>query len=275
MSTVVPNELSIKAEFLPSLEHVKRITSHKPKEGVIHPSSKTLILAINFQGGVLILSDKRVVDWGYQLQSDNTRKIKAITKFSVLGASGASAMCDFYIECLQKATTRFERRYKAWLSPDGQANYLKNLIELVTEEMDFLSYAEPLLVAYDNLSERGRIFYFQPESPLAAYLNEEDKFGGTGCGYMQLKAFLIHEVKKKTPLNLGDALSISMMAYALAGMTSIGVTDIRIELPHIAIITKNGVQFVKEKMMMTYFQKIDKILFSGELMREVEAEDDL
>ena len=260
MSTLIPPELSIRSEFLPSLDRIKRIAANKTINEPPHSLSKTLIIAINFQDGVLILSDKRVVDWGFQLASDKCQKISMVSPFSIMGASGAAGMCNFFIESMKKMNATFLRQYENWLSPEGQARYLKNFIEAITEEIDIFHYAIPLLVAYDRVHGRGRIFYFEPESSLAAYTMEEEEFCGIGCGYQQIKGFLLANYKKAYPLTINSALEIGIKAYALAGKLSIGVTDLRIELPHIAIVTEKQARFIKRKEMIPYINKAFRII---------------
>lgn len=208
--------------------------------------SNTTVFALKYDNGVLIAGDRRTSDGNLGIVSDDTQKIKQLTKHSAMAAAGFCNIISFLEDNMATVCSNFKTLYKQDLSPDGQANFLKNLLEpwwFMSVYSWYWVVGIPILAAYDLTLGLPRIFVFDDTG-----FNYESKlFDGTGCGYEAIKGLIMDHWR----FDMGEshAIMIAMKAMLHSGVASHGVSDARLKLPTVAVIDENGFRLIPDRLL--------------------------
>lgn len=225
------------------------------------PESLTNAFAMLFNNGAsaLVASDRRVVR-GFDLYSDSDVKIIQVSPFSALTYSGHVVVGDYVCEAIKNFSDLFFGQYGKHLTPDGQAKYIANCLQELADWGYLGSYpyyydADPILIAFDLEFQKARIFFYLSTSPFNTYYHEKD-FCGIGRGYGYIESVLQEKYKKE--MSEREAISLAVLAMYHSAKQSIGVTDIRIALPSIAIIDEDEFRFLSEKQVKNCVNRVLK-----------------
>lgn len=213
----------------------RALNNLKSNPNILSPNGKrtksgTTVFAIKYEDGVVIAGDRRMADGWYGITSDNEIKVHQISDFSAIACSGYCNVITFLETNMSAVCSAFKERYEHDLSPDGQANFLRGLLE--DWWFTFLDYwywtaGVPLLAAYDVVLEEARIFSFDEDG----FYFEPEFAAGTGCGWNSVKNVIAD--RRREVKNADTAIELAVRAMIHSGISSHGVSDTRISLPQI------------------------------------------
>ena len=210
------------------------------------PQSATTVFTFKYNGGVIIAGDRRMVGGWYSLESDREIKVKQLSPHIALACSGYCSVIRYIEDNMETISSTFIQRFEKELSPDGAANYLRYLLEEWFFALLWLGYwaiGAPILATYDIGPDKPRIFEFSEDG----FFHEPQFVAGTGCGYSAVKHIIADECMRKGNMNENDAINLAMRAMFHSGIASHGVSDIRLGLPTIGLIDRDGFRWVPEE----------------------------
>lgn len=125
--------------------------------------SGTTIVAIHYDGGVLIAGDRRVTDMF--THDDEAIKVGVVEPLSLFGTSGLVSYGQELLDVFEDAIEMFQRLIGRPIYIDGQAEILKNILRENAKELAALGLmldyiAIPILAGWDPEDEKGKIFHF-------------------------------------------------------------------------------------------------------------------
>jgi len=208
--------------------------------------SNTTVFALKFNNGVLIAGDRRMSGGYLDIVSDDDNKVKQLTEYSAMASAGFCNIISFLEINMATACLDFKKLYGQDLSPDGQANFLRNLLEpwwFMSVYTWYWAVGIPILATYDTDLEMPRIFVFDD----SGFNYEPEFFGGTGCGFEAIGGLVTDHWRFE--MNEDLALVIATKAMLHSGALSHGVSDARLKLPTMAIIDKNGFRWIPDKLL--------------------------
>ncbi len=216
--------------------------------------SSTVVFAIKYKGGVVVAGDRRT-GGGYDIISDTSVKVFKLTPFSCIACAGYCNVISFIEENMSTVCNVFLGSYGQELSTDGQAHFLKTLLEswwFFFVRNWHWTPGLPILATYDVQLDRPRIIAFDYDG----YFYEPPFFAGTGCGFDSIKGLVID--RWKSDISEEEAINLAVRAQIHSGAGSLGVSDSRIVLPTIALIDKSGFRWVGEGIIRGHRDELIK-----------------
>ncbi|GAB3927959.1 proteasome subunit beta [Microlunatus endophyticus] len=121
----------------------------------------TTILALCYQGGVVMAGDRRATA-GNMIAQNDIQKVFAADEQSLIGIAGAAGIGIELIGLFQLELEHYEKIEGAPLSTIGKANRLSTILrQNLGLAMQGLA-AVPLFAGWDDAEGRGRIFSYDP-----------------------------------------------------------------------------------------------------------------
>jgi proteasome beta subunit len=119
----------------------------------------TTIVALTFDGGVLMAGDRRAT-MGSMIASRNIEKVFPADRYSVLGIAGTAGIAIDIVRLFQVELEHYEKIEGTLLSLDGKANRLGAMIRanlpMALQGMAVI----PLFAGYDTAASTGRLFSY-------------------------------------------------------------------------------------------------------------------
>lgn len=159
-------------------------------ENIIHG---TTIVAVAFDGGVVMAGDRRATMGNYVAQND-MEKVFAADDYSAVGIAGSAGIAIELVKVFQVELEHYEKIEGMPLSVEGKANRLSVLLRgnlgLAMEGLAAL----PLFAAYDKSRDSGRVFSYD----ITGGRYEEHDYYAVGSGSLFARASLkkMFEVKQ-------------------------------------------------------------------------------
>ncbi len=148
-----------------------------PRPHSIEAPHGTTIVALSYQGGVLMAGDRRAT-MGNLIASRDIEKVFVADEYSVVGIAGTAGLAVELVKLFQVELEHYEKIEGSPLSLDGKANRLASLIRgNLPLAMQGLAVV-PLLVGFDPDSNIGRIFSYD----VTGGRYEESSFHAVGSG---------------------------------------------------------------------------------------------
>ena len=148
-----------------------------PRPHSIDSPHGTTIVALSYQGGVLMAGDRRAT-MGHLIASRDIEKVFAADDFSVVGIAGTAGLAVELVKLFQVELEHYEKIEGSTLSLDGKANRLASLIRgNLPMAMQGLAVV-PLFVGFDHETSAGRIFSYD----VTGGRYEEAAFHAVGSG---------------------------------------------------------------------------------------------
>ncbi len=194
-------------------DKMKAAAEQMRSEGVelFRARSNTTVFALKYDAGLIMAGDRRISDGWMGIVSDYDNKIDPLTKFSAMATAGYCNVGMFLIENMQSICITFNALYEKILSPEGQANFLRALLEIWW----FFSVANwywavglPVLGCYDVKKDKPRIFSFDADG----YFFEAAFLAGAGCGFEKVEGLLKNSWSRG--INKDDAIALAMRAMS-------------------------------------------------------------
>lgn len=196
----------------------------------------TTIVALTFDGGVLIAGDRRAT-MGNMIASRDIQKVFPADDFSAVGIAGTAGLAVEMVRLFQTELEHYEKIEGTTLSFDGKANRLSGLIRNnLAMAMQGLSVV-PLFAGFDESRGLGRIYSYD----VTGGRYEETGFHSVGSG----SVFARGSLKKlyREGLQATDAVTVAIQALydAADDDSATGGPDLaRRIFPVVHMITASG-----------------------------------
>ncbi len=202
----------------------------------------TTIVALTFDGGVIMAGDRRATMGNIIAQKD-VEKVYPADSTSCVGIAGAAGVAIEMVKLFQVELEHYEKIEGAELSLDGKANRLAALLRgNLGMAMQGLAVV-PLFAGFDEDTRIGRIFSYD----ITGGRYEEHRHHGVGSGSLFARGAL----KKlwRDGLGLEDAVTVAIEALydAADDDSATGGPDLaRGILPIIAVVDADGYRRIAE-----------------------------
>jgi len=212
----------------------------------------TTIVAMDFDGGVIMAGDRRMTA-GNMIASRDIEKVFRTDDFSCVGISGVAGIAIELVRLFQLELEHYEKLEGRTLSLEGKANRLAAFVRgNLGGAMQGLVVV-PLFAGFDEDTGAGRIFSYDPTG--GRY--EERKFYSIGSG----SVFARGSLKKLYTggMTAGDAISVCMQALydAADDDSATGGPDLTRNIyPVVAVITADGFRRLTDEEAGEYAQAV-------------------
>lgn len=146
--------------------------------GILGVAHGTTILALKYEGGVLMAGDRQATA-GYEIAQDRVEKVFAADDFSAIAISGAAGQAVEIVKLFQVELEHYEKITGDRLSLEGKANRLAQMIRgNLGLAMQAGLGVVPLFAGFDEARGQGRIFQYD----MSGGRWEEPEFHTDGSG---------------------------------------------------------------------------------------------
>ena len=174
--------------------------------GAIEAPEATTILALRWDGGVLMAGDRRATA-GNVIAHRRVKKVYAADDRSAVAISGTAGMAVELTRLFQTEIEHYEKIEGTRLSLDGKANYLGRMVRANLPLAFQGLVVVPLFCGYDDRAGAGKLYSYD----VVGGRYEELDYATTGSGGAEARAFL----KSAWREDLDEAAAIRMAIEAL------------------------------------------------------------
>jgi len=212
----------------------------------------TTIVAVDFDGGVIMAGDRRSTA-GSMIAQRDIEKVFRSDDTSCVGISGVAGTGLELVRLFQLELEHYEKLEGRTLSLEGKANRLAAFVRgNLSGAMQGLVVV-PLFAGYDDDTGTGRIFSYD----VAGGRYEERKFHGIGSGSI----FARGSLKKlyTEGMTEGDAITVCMQALydAADDDSATGGPDLTRHIyPEVAVVTEDGFRRLTDDEAGEYAQAV-------------------
>ncbi|MEC4688387.1 MAG: proteasome subunit beta, partial [Nitrospirota bacterium] len=119
----------------------------------------TTVLAIKYQGGVVIAGDRRATE-GSQIAGRRIEKVSKVDEHSAMAIAGAAGPCLEMAKLFQTELEHYEKLEGVQLTCEGKANKLGQMVKANLPMVFQGLVVIPIYVGYDLRRGEGRIFKY-------------------------------------------------------------------------------------------------------------------
>jgi proteasome beta subunit len=175
-------------------------------EGVPTHAHGTTIVAVTFQGGVVLAGDRRATA-GNLISKRDMRKVFQTDRLSAVGISGSAGPAIELAKVFSTELEHYEKVEGSELSLEGKANKLAQMVRANLPMAMQGLVVVPLFAGYDRRLATGRIFDFD----VAGGRYEERRYSATGSGSLHARA----SMKARWTADLGADEAVDLAVGAL------------------------------------------------------------
>lgn len=175
----------------------------------------TTVLALKYQGGVLIAGDRRATE-GYQIAGRRMEKVFKVDEHSAMAIAGAAGPCIEMAKLFQTEMEHYEKLEGVQLSCEGKANKLGQMVKANLPMVFQGLVVLPIYVGYDLKRAEGRIFKYD----ITGGRYEESDYHSIGSGGKDARTTMKEHFRKD--LSEGEALRIALLALYNAAEEDVG-----------------------------------------------------
>jgi len=245
-----PESSSFFALVEPAASFSEQITDTTGTERA-HPAASSLtpeattIIAIIYQGGVLLAGDRRATS-GLRIANREIEKIFPADAYSAMGISGAAGIGVEIARMFQLELEHYEKIEGSLLSLDGKANRLATLIKRNFSMAMKGFVVVPLFAGFDTARGVGRIFSYDGTG--GRY--EEHNYHQTGSGAVFAKGALKKLWRPGMTRDEAIKLAVEVLLDAADDDAGTGGADqIRGIYPVVATLDRDGYQRVPDDVL--------------------------
>ncbi|MFO0773106.1 MAG: proteasome subunit beta [Nitrospiraceae bacterium] len=201
----------------------------------------TTVLALRFDGGVLIAGDRRATE-GFQIADRRIQKVFAIDTHSAMAIAGAAGPCMEMAKLLQTELEHYEKIEGEELSCEGKANKLGQMVKANLPMVFQGLVVMPIFSGYDLARKEGRIFKYD----LTGGRYEELDYYAIGSGGKDARSTMREHYQRG--LSSEQALSLALLSLYNAAEDDVGTGGpdvVRGIYPTAKIITEAGIAAVE------------------------------
>jgi proteasome beta subunit len=212
----------------------------------------TTVLAIKFDGGVVMAGDRRAVE-GFSIADERIEKVFPADESSAVAIAGAAGQATEIVRLFQTELEHYEKVEGDRLSLEGKANRLAQMIRqnfpMALQGLVVL----PLFAGFDERRSEGRLFRYD----VTGGRWEEADFHAAGSGATHARATL----KKRWRPDIGREAAIRAAVEALydasqEDVATGGPIPLRGIYPTVKTITTEGVDAVRDEDVKDAFEAI-------------------
>lgn len=175
-------------------------------QGVLEAPHGTTIVALTFEGGVVLAGDRRAT-MGNVIAQRDIQKVFPSDEYSAVGIAGTAGLAVEMVKLFQLELEHFEKVEGAQLSLEGKANRLSTMIRgNLGMAMQGLAVV-PVFAGWDVDRGKGRIFSYD----VTGGRSEEFGFASTGSGSVYARGAL----KKLYRAGLTEQQATTLVVQAL------------------------------------------------------------
>jgi proteasome beta subunit len=181
----------------------------------------TTVLALRYDGGVVIAGDRRATE-GHLVAHRRIRKVFPADRYSAIAIAGIAGLATEMVKLFQVELEHYEKIEGVRLSLDGQASFLARLVRGQLPMAFQGLVVVPLFAGYDPREGRGRLFSYDAVG--GRY--EEIDFGSTGSGARLAKSYLRTVYREDLGPDEGAELAVKALVAASQEDTATGGPDL-------------------------------------------------
>ncbi len=208
----------------------------------------TTVLAMRFDGGVVIAGDRRATE-GHLVAHRRIQKVFEADRYSAVAIAGVAGLAIDMVKLFQVELEHYEKIEGVRLSLEGKASFLARLVRSQLPLAFQGLVVVPLFAGYDELESTGKVFTFD----VVGGRYEEIEFGSTGSGSRLAKSYL--RTAFTPDMTEADAARMAVRALVAAAQedTATGGPDLtRGILPNLIAIDANGVRELDDDEIRPY-----------------------
>jgi proteasome beta subunit len=209
-----PSPGSSFTDLLDSLGAKPVITLPPGERAPVAPEGTT-VLALRFEGGVVMAGDRRATE-GNLVAHRRIRKVFPADKYSAVSIAGTAGLAIEMVRLFQVELEHYEKIEGVRLSLDGQASFLARLVRGQLPMAFQGLVVVPLFAGYDHREGRGRLYSYDAVG--GRY--EEIDFGSTGSGSRLAKSYL--RTVYRDDMSGDEAAEIAVRALVAASQEDTG-----------------------------------------------------
>ena len=209
----------------------------------------TTVLALKFQGGVVIAGDRRATE-GFQIADRRIEKVFKIDHYSAMAIAGAAGPCIEMAKLFQTELEHYEKLEGVQLSCEGKANKLGQMVKANLPMVFQGLVVMPLYVGYDLKRGEGRIFKYD----ITGGRYEESDYHAIGSGGKDARNTMREHFQRN--LSEADALKLALMSLYNAADDDVGTGGpdlVRGIYPTAKFVTSQGITDVSDTQMRAVY----------------------
>ena len=212
----------------------------------------TTILAIRFQGGVVIAGDRRATE-GYSIAHRSIEKVFTTDDSSAVAIAGAAGPAIEMVRIFQTELEHYEKIEGERLTLEGRANKLSQFIRSNLPMAMQGMVVVPLYVGFDDQKGYGRIFKYD----VTGGRYEESDYYATGSGGRDARGTI--KKRYRPDLSRDEAVKVALEALFDASEEDVatgGPDVLRKIYPNIAAISDTGVVKIDDDTIEQLFDDL-------------------
>jgi proteasome beta subunit len=206
--------------------------------GTLVPSAPegTTVLALRYEGGVVMAGDRRATE-GHLVAHRRIRKVFPADRFSAVAIAGTAGIAMDMVRLFQVELEHYEKIEGIRLTLEGKASFLARLVRgHLPMAMQGLVVV-PLFAGYDDKEGRGRVYSYD----VVGGRYEETDFGSTGSGARLAKSYMRTAYRDGMDVEEAMAVGVNALVAASSEDTATGGPDLkRGILPNVVHIDADG-----------------------------------
>lgn len=205
----------------------------------------TTVLALRFEGGVVMAGDRRATE-GNLVAHRRIRKVFPADKYSAVSIAGTAGLAIEMVRLFQVELEHYEKIEGVRLSLEGQATFLARMVRGQLPMAFQGLVVVPLFAGYDEREGRGRLYSYDAVG--GRY--EEIDFGSTGSGARLAKSYM--RTVYRDDLDADEATDIAVSALVAASQedTATGGPDLKRGIyPTVIRIGAEGVEELDDSVV--------------------------
>jgi proteasome beta subunit len=212
----------------------------------------TTILAIRFQGGVVIAGDRRATE-GYSIAHRSIEKVFPTDDSSAVAIAGAAGPAIEMVRIFQTELEHYEKIEGERLTLEGRANKLSQFIRSNLPMAMQGMVVVPLYVGFDDQRGYGRIFKYD----VTGGRYEESDYYATGSGGRDARGTI--KKRYRPDLSRDEAVKVALEALFDASEEDVatgGPDVLRKIYPNIAAVSDTGVAKIDDDTIEQLFNDL-------------------
>lgn len=203
----------------------------------------TTVLALRYQGGVVMAGDRRATE-GHLVAHRRIRKVFPADRFSAVAIAGIAGLAMDMVKLFQVELEHYEKIEGIRLSLEGKASFLARLVRGQLPMAFQGLVVVPIFAGYDDKESIGRVYTFD----VVGGRYEETDFGSTGSGSRLAKSYLRTAYEDDMTPEDAMATAVNALVAASSEDTGTGAPDLlRGILPNVVRIDSDGVVEVSDE----------------------------
>lgn len=213
-----------------------------PPGGALEAPHGTTIVALTWDGGVVMAGDRRAT-MGNLIANRDMEKVFATDEYSLVGIAGTAGLAIELVRLFQVELEHYEKIEGTLMSLEGKANRLASMIRgNLGMAMQGLSVV-PMFAGYDVEDGRGRIFSYD----VTGGCYEEHDHHSVGSGSLFARGALKKLYRRGSSLDDTVRTAVEALYDAADDDSATGGPDLGRRIwPTVGVVDENGARFVDD-----------------------------